>query len=78
MEVILLADMRTGLKVKVARTAREWRQSDVAFVATEELHRQGFKSIRVTPANVGAFETGLYVERRRRAAILAVLGLSDA
>ncbi len=79
MDVLLLPDGLTpGRLVKVARTAKGWRQIDLASKATEALKAQGFHKLSVTVADIVWMEADRRSDPLRRDAILAVLGLSDA
>jgi hypothetical protein len=76
-DVILLPDgLPLGTRIKRARMARELRQGDVAYLATEWAKAQGW-STRIQTEQVSFLERGFATKSHQKQAILAVLGLLE-
>lgn len=77
-DILLLKGMDRATKMRVSRAANHLRQVDVAVLATQELERRGFGWLKVGPHHVSDMESGFSIDRRRMAAILAVLDLHES
>ena len=76
-DTLILTGLALAERVRLARLARRWRQTDLVAHAQAELDRQGFAHLRVTPEHVSVLELGGRMERRRLAAVLHALGLES-
>jgi len=65
-----------GRQLRLLRQARELRQGDVAYLASEWLKARG-RRIKVQAIDVAFLERDWSCGKHRRAAILAALGLTD-
>ncbi len=62
-------------KVRLARTAKHMRQSDVAYLETEQLKRDDVHHLKINPPDVGYLEQGWKINPAKCMAILRVLGI---
>ena len=76
-DVLLLANVTLGRKVKLARVARDLTQWEVAALATDWVRASGHR-IKIQPVDVGYLEREWGIPKHRKQAILAVLGLEDS
>ena len=77
-KVFTLIDAPIARQIRVARTLKGWRQSDLAFFATQLLRQvMRDESLRVTPENIVRIEGGSAIHEDRKRAVLACLGIDD-
>jgi len=71
-------DLSLAMRIKVARTIRNLRQGDVAYLAYEKLRAMGpgWATFRVHSGDVSALETGGKTSQIKTRAILEVLGIA--
>ena len=75
LDVLFLDEELTlARRIKVARVARDLRQGDVAYLATQWAKAHGLKT-RVRSEHVSYLERGFGARKFHTQAILAVLGL---
>tara|TARA_A100001037_G_scaffold304558_1_gene341739 strand:+ start:329 stop:583 length:255 start_codon:yes stop_codon:yes gene_type:complete len=76
--ILIFDDIPLHRRVKAARVARGWTQTDLATYATEAL-RAYYEDdiIRITPQHVSFLENNLGSRPDRTQAILKVLGMED-
>lgn len=71
-DILFLPDASFQMKVKLSRIARDWRQPDLAYHATQWLHDNGFR-IKVRANQISWLEMGGRIHPNREKAICAVL-----
>lgn len=74
--LFLPTELPFSKRIKLARLARDWRQGDVAYLATEWAKGRGW-STHVRAEHVSFLERGLGAKDRHKEAILGVLGLDE-
>ncbi|NQW23992.1 MAG: hypothetical protein HQ475_11160 [SAR202 cluster bacterium] len=62
---------------KLRRIARDLRQSDVAYLATQWLQSKGYR-VKIQVADVSFLEHDWKIHARRKQAIMTILGLDEA
>jgi hypothetical protein len=72
----LLPELPFAKRIKLARMAHDWRQGDVAYLATEWAKAQGW-TIRIRAEHISFLEQGLGAKHKHKRARLAVLGLEE-
>ena len=77
-KIFTLIDEPISRQIRVARTIKGWRQSDLAFHATQKLREvMRDESLRVTPEDITSIEGGSPIREERKLAVLACLGIDD-
>jgi len=75
---LILLDLKFTDRLRAARAAKDWRLTDVAAHATQELRQRGYTApLVVTAADVSWLEHGGYLRREKLGAIVHVLGLEE-
>ncbi len=74
-DVFVAFNVDLPTQIKLARTEKNLRQNDVAYLASQHLHQNEMLNIVVTARDVSSLERLIRIDGRKKRAILRVLGL---